>query len=486
VTTADAARRTFGATLVVAARLARLGNRLRLDARLVDGTGSRVLRRLPPEDHPLEALSLQEGAVEAVAGLLELKVAPGERHVLQQGNTAVGGAYALYLQARGHLQRFERAENVDTAISLLQKTLEQDPAYALAYAALGEAYWRLYELQKRPELVTLARDNCRKALGLNDLLAPVYVTLGMLERGTGRPEAALADLQRALDRDPRSADALREMGWAHQALGRPEQAEQALRNALDLRPSDWATHNYLGRVYLSKGRLAEAEAEFRRVVLLTPDNPRGYTNLGSICYRQGRLEEAETMLQRSVEIRPTAAALSNLGTTRFFLGRYEEAAQAFEKAVELSPRDASARLNLGRAYFVAPGMRERSRAPLGQALALLEQESAVNPREAGLIAGQADAHAMLGHAKQARALSARAVALAPDDADVLAVVASVDETFGDRAAALQKISRAVANGYPRWEVERDPALRALREDPRFADVLTGVTPTPVEKEKKPQ
>ena len=192
------------------------------------------------------------------------------------------------------------------------------------------------------------------------------------------------------------------------------------------------------------------------------------------------------MLRRSVEIRPTAAALSNLGTTRFFLGRYEEAAQVFEKAVELSPRDATARLNLGRAYFVAPGMREKSRAPLGQALALLEQESAVNPREAGLIAGQADAHAMLGHAKQARALSARAVALAPDDADVLAVVASVDETFGDRAAALQKISRAIANGYPRWEIERDPALRALREDPRFADVLTGVTPTPVEKEKKPQ
>jgi eukaryotic-like serine/threonine-protein kinase len=486
VTTADAARRTLGATLVVAARLARFGNRLRLDARLVDGTGSRVLRRLPPEDHPLEALSLQEGVVEAVAGLLELKVAPGERHVLQQGNTAVGGAYALYLQARGHLQRFERAENVDTAISLLQKALEQDPGYALAYAGLGEAYWRLYELQKRPELVTLARDNCRKALGLNGLLAPVYVTLGMLERGTGRPEAALADLQRALDRDPRSADALREMGRAHQALGRPEQAEKALKTALGLRPSDWATHNYLGAVYLSKGRLAEAEAEFRRVVLLTPDNPRGYTNLGAVCYQQGRLEEAEAMLRRSVEIRPTAAALSNLGTTRFFLGRYEEAAQAFEKAVELSPRDASARLNLGRAYFVAPGMREKSRAPLGQALALLEQESAVNPREAGLIAGQADAHAMLGHAKPARALSARAVALAPDDADVLAVVASVDETLGDRTAALQKLSRAIANGYPRWEIERDPSLEALRRDPRFADVLKGVTPTPVEREKKPQ
>ena len=151
VTTADAAKRAFGATLVVAAHVARLGNRLRLDARLVDGTGSRVLRRLPPEDHPLEALSCRPGVVEAVAGLLELPIASGERQVLRQGNTAVEGAYALYLQARGYVQRFERAENLENALSLLQKALEQDPWDALAYSALGETYWRLYELQKRPE-----------------------------------------------------------------------------------------------------------------------------------------------------------------------------------------------------------------------------------------------------------------------------------------------------------------------------------------------
>ena len=243
----------------------------------------------------------------------------------------------------------------------------------------------------------------------------------MIHRGTGRPEEALADLQRALDRDPRSAEAYRETGRVHQSLGRTKEAEDAFRHAAELRPSDWAVHNYLGALCLAENRLAEAEVEFRRVVLLTPDNPRGYTNLGAVCYQQGRLDEAETLFRRSVEIRPTAAALSNLGTTRFFLGRYEEAALALEEAVKRSPRDGSARLNLGRAYFVAPGTRGRSRAPLEEALALLEQETAVNPRDASLIAGAADAHAMLGHGKQARALSARAVALAPDDAAVLAV-----------------------------------------------------------------
>ncbi len=486
VTTVDAARRTFGATLVVAARLARLGNQLRLDAQLVDGTGSRVLRRLPPEDHPLEALSLQQGVVEAVAGLLELKVAPGERRVLQQGNTAVGGAFALYLQARGHLQRFERAENLENALSLLQKALEQDPGYALAYAALGEAYWRLYELQKRPELVALAQENCRKAIGLNDLLAPVHVTLGMIHRGTGKADEALADLQRALDRDPRSAEALREKGRAHSALGQTKEAEQAFRDALELRPSDWATHNYLGALMLTDGRLEAAEAEFRRVIALTPDNPRGYTNAGAVCFRQGRLEDAEALFRRSAEIRPTASALSNLGTTLYYRGRYGEAAEALEKAAKLNDRQMAVWLNLGRTLYESPARRPDARAPLERAVALAEEQLRVNPRDAALLADLADAHVMLGHAGQASELSARALKLAPDDGDVLRTIAEVDEALGRREAALQKIGRALAAGYPRWQVERSPSLAALREDPRFAEVLKGVAPTPVEKEKKPQ
>ena len=486
VTTADAARRTFGATLVVTSGLRRLGDRLRLDARLMDATGERVLRRLPPEDHPLEALSLQEGFVLAVADLLELPVAAGERRVLQQGNTGVGGAYAQYLQARGHLQRFERAENLENALSLLQKALEQDPSYALAYAGLGEAYWRLYELQKRPELVALAQDNCRKAIGLNDLLAPVHVTLGMIHRGTGKAQEALADLQRALDRDPRSADALREKGRAHSALGQMKEAEQAFRGALDLRSSDWATHNFLGALLLTGGRLEEAEAEFRRVTVLTPDNPRGYTNAGAVCFREGRLEDAEALFRRSAEIRPTAAALSNLGTTLYYRGRFGEAAEALEKAAKLNDRQMAVWLNLGRTLYESPARRPDARAPLERTVALAEEQLRVNPRDASLLADLADAHVMLGHAGKAGDLSARALKLAPGDGDVLHTSAEVDEALGRREAALEKVGRAVAAGYPRWQVERSPSLAALRQDPRYQEVMQRVGPTPVEKEKKPQ
>ena len=89
----------------------------------------------------------------------------------------------------------------------------------------------------------------------------------------------------------------------------------------------------------------------------------------------------------------------------------------------------------------------------------------MNPRDAGLLADLADAHAMLGHAGPARELSARALKLAPDDSDVLYTSAEVDELLGHREAALQKVGQALAAGYPRWEIERSPSFTALRRGP---------------------
>jgi hypothetical protein len=80
---------------------------------------------------------------------------------------------------------------------------------------------------------------------------------------------------------------------------------------------------------------------------------------------------------------------------------------------------------------------------------------------------------MLGHAGQAIALARRALLRAPADPDVLAVAAAVDEALGRRAAALEKIAAALAAGYPRWVVERDPTFAALRQDARFGALADG-------------
>ena len=219
VTSAGAARRLFGATLVITGSVQRSGSLVRLTANLVDATSLRQLRSIAVDGRVEDVSLLQDGVVSRVVQMLEVELSPEAKRVLTAGGTSVADAYQLYAEGRGNLLRYEQAEKLETAIGLFQQALQRDPAYALAYAGLGEAYWRQYHLTKRPESAELAQKACRRALELNDLLAPVHVTLGLVHNGTGHPDEALADFGRALDLDPASPDALTGLGRALRGEG---------------------------------------------------------------------------------------------------------------------------------------------------------------------------------------------------------------------------------------------------------------------------
>jgi serine/threonine-protein kinase len=468
VTSAAAARRAFGVNLVVTGSLQRAGDRVRLTANLVDAVTLRQLRSLTPFDTAVADLALlQDQVAGGVARMLELELDSRAQQVLAAGGTRDASAYDLYLKGKGHLVRYEAAEGVERAVTAFQQAIQRDASFALAYAGLGEAYWRQYELASAAESVELAQKACRRALELNDLLAPVHVTLGLLHVGTGRAAEAAQDFHRALALDPASGEALLGLASAQTALGRTKEAEATYRKAIEQRPGYWGGYNELGKFYARQQRYAEAVASFRKVIELTPDNQRGYSNLGAIHHLAGRYDEALAALRRSMEIRPTAAAASNIATIEFFEGRYAAAARALEQALKLGSSDYRVWYNLAAAYYWAPGERERSRTAFERALALGDQARATNPRDAPLLSTLADCHAHLGQAGRARELLAQALRLAPDEGEVLFQAAGVVEFLGDRARALALVKKALDSGYSRDEIARAPNMEALRADPRF-------------------
>ena len=474
VQSADAARRAFGVTLVVTGNVQRLGDRLRINVSLVDAARQKQLRAVGPRDCRPDDLALQDQVLDDVVRMLELALDSGEQQALHQGGTSVGSAHALYLQARGHLQRYDQKPSVEKAISLFQEALQQDPEYALAYAGLGEAQWRLYGLTRAAAHVELARKASERALQHNDLLAPVHLTLGLIRAGTGEAQTALADFDRALALDPANVDAVRQKAVAYQALGRTQDAETLYQRAVQLQPRYWGNHSHLGVFYYRHGRYAEAEAAFRKVIELVPDNPRGHSSLGLVLHTAGgRDKEAIAALEHSLALGATYAAAANLGMIEFSHGRYKKAARAYEKAVELGGPDYRLWRNLGVSYFWAEGEKAKAPEALRRAIELGEKELAVNPKNAALLADLGDCHALIGDAGRARAHLKQALLLAPDDVEVLRTVAAAYEQVSDRDTALRWITRALQLGYPRVGVEDDPGLAALRADPRFPRAAAG-------------
>ncbi len=477
VRSASGAGRALGVTLAISGTVQRTDDHLLLTAILEDAQRSRTLRAATARS--------AEGLAQAVVRMLELELGPEARAALRATGTGVAEAAALSAQAiaytpyamgRTALERYEESQALEHAIGLFNQALERDPRYALAHAGLGEAYWRLYQNEKRAELAILAEGHCKRALDLDDLLAPAWITLGMVRLGTGRAEEALEDFQRALDRDPRSPAAHRERGYALERLGRFEEAEATYRRATELRPDYWSNYSYLGAFLASRGRAAEAEAAFRQALERAPDNARAWRNLGAALYYQGRTTDAEAAWLRSMELRPSAAGASNLAALQFYEGRYSEAAETLRAATHDGTRDYRIWRNLGSALYWAPGRREEATAAYGRAVELAEEQRAIDPSDAHLLIELADSLAMLGEREKARSTAREALDMGPVDGHVAVTAAGLYEHLGDRESALRWVEAALRAGHPPDEIDADPGLDGVRSDPRYLDLTTRMSP----------
>jgi serine/threonine protein kinase/Tfp pilus assembly protein PilF len=460
------ARQLFGVALAITGSVQRGEDRVRLTINLVDAQTLRQISARAVDAESRDLTTLQDGVVIQVAELVGIPLPLEAKQVLSSGRTATPGAYAFYLQGRGYLQRYEDRQNIETAIDLFKRAVEQDPKYALAYAGLGEAYWRKYDQTKEAKWADEARKSYDTAIQLGGKQAPVYVTLAMIYRGTGRYTEAVQQLQQALEIDPVNAAAYQELGNLYQAMGKRQEAEATFKKAIEIRPNYWAAYNDLGAFYYRSSRYADAAAQFHRVIELTPDNARGYSSLGAMDLLLKRYDESKAMLEKSVAIKPNQAAYTNLGNLYFYQDQYSQAAAYFERAVQMNGRDSLLWHNLASAYQWS-SQREKARAAFERTAELAEEQRRVNPNRPNVLMDLADCYSMLDQPERSRGLLEQALKLAPNDVPIMFNAGVVYEQLGNRDRALQWIGKAIRGGYSRDLIDKAPSLADLRTDPRF-------------------
>jgi serine/threonine-protein kinase len=470
-TSAKDAERALGVNLVITGSVQRDASHVHLTANLVNANTLRQLRSREITRPAGEVANLQEAVVQEVAGMLQLELGTRERQVLAAGETSASGAYDYYLQARGHLQR-RGGGDIDQAMEMFQRAIALDPKYALAYAGLGEAYWWKYRITRDTQWVEPAQKNCKTALQLNDQLAPVYVTLGIINEGTGQHEDAIKAFQRALQLDPINPSAYAELAGVYEATGRLDEAESTFKKAAQWRPGDWTSASVLGAFYFRRGRYPEAITYFRQVTELAPDNAAGYSNLGSVYFSAGQYEEAAVNFKKSLALRPTANAYTSLGTMYFFMDRCAEAVPMMEKAVEMAPKSEQLWGNLGDAYSCPPADQAKGTQAYQRALQLGQERLAVNAKDADVLGRVALYQARLGNPASLVNI-AKARQLAPENRQVVWHATLVYELAGKRDLALEALQAALKAGQAADEVRHEPTLAKLRADPRFTRLMAG-------------
>jgi tetratricopeptide (TPR) repeat protein len=89
----------------------------------------------------------------------------------------------------------------------------------------------------------------------------------------GKREAAAAELEKAVARDPKFPEAHCNLGVQYAQLGRLQEAAAEFQRAIALDPSSSNSHYNLGLVYFQAGDVLQAERSARRALQVSGNNP---------------------------------------------------------------------------------------------------------------------------------------------------------------------------------------------------------------------
>ncbi|MCK7592735.1 hypothetical protein [Pseudomarimonas salicorniae] len=251
----------LGVAHVMEGAVQRAGQRVRINAQLIDARTDAHLwaetfdRELKPES----VFEIQSEIARAIASALNSKLGVAAEPGGVDPPTRSPVAYEAYLRARQGRESWARGA-IDARIALYRQAVEADPDFAVAMAELGREYANRFWYQtRRDEDRRTSREWIDRALALRP--DDPVVRLALAEhyyRAELDWEAALAELGRAEEGLPGSAELVAIRGYVLRRVGKPQAAIAALLRAARLDPRSWTPAQTLFETYLLIGRMEEA------------------------------------------------------------------------------------------------------------------------------------------------------------------------------------------------------------------------------------
>ncbi len=376
-----------------------------------------------------------------------------------------------YLLGRSYFARYDRTEDVESAIQLFNELVERDPKSAPYHAGLGEAYWHKYGHTQKTEWKDRAARSANRAFELDRESTEAHLTLGMIHQGMGRNWEAIAEFREVLNSKPLNVEARQGLGRAYQALSRFGEAEAILIESVKLAPNNWDTHRLLGYFHYQRGRYAIAIAELEKAVDLTPDNLKALNSLGYVLYMAGEFDSALKKYERTVElgkqekvgkssVRPYYGALANLSEIHLEEGEYKQAERYLQESIECNGNWHTPWGILGEVYYARDGPKA-SRPFFERAVELAKGFLDVKSGNDATIAYLAGFHARLGHREEA--IDAINRPLSSENPRVLARCGEVYGMLDRTEQALTLLRKAIQRGFLPQVLRRKPGLKQLTD-----------------------
>jgi TolB-like protein/Flp pilus assembly protein TadD len=219
------------------------------------------------------------------------------------------------------------------------------------------------------------------------------------------------------------------------------------------------------------GVLEEADEQSRRALELAPGSSDAHAARGFVQFQLGELDAAEESFGQAMRLDPLQfESRYFLGRIRFQQGRHEEAARLFDEALE-AQEDYQAAF-FGAQAREAQGHTEDATRHYKAALEVAERHMDLNPDDPRAATMRAVSLCRLGRLEEGKEWAERALVIDPADAGVRYNVACLFALEDEPERAIDCLEEAIAAGFGNREwIGQDPDLAALRDDPRFQELI---------------
>lgn len=206
-------------------------------------------------------------------------------------------AYEFYLQGLYHYNQYTMDE-MEKAVACCKRALARQPDFALAYALIASCSIALGGYI-HPRYYQIAKQTAFKAIQLNAALIEPHLSLAMVKAFYDYDwSGAMSSIQKALELDIRSAEALRMKGIIEIIMGQGEKSIYSHELATKYDPMNTLFINSQGWALDYSGRFEAARREYLRTLDIDPNFRPAMESLGFSFIYEEKWEEAEDWLVR--------------------------------------------------------------------------------------------------------------------------------------------------------------------------------------------
>lgn len=306
--------RELGVDYILEGSVRRNGEKARVSAQLIRVKDQTHLWARNYDRDVKDLIEVQDDLGKAIAAQVQANLTPQRESELSETRTVNPEAYDRYLRGRYYWNK-RTPEGIKESIGYYRQATDLDTDFALAYAALADAYniGNIVGAYSAKESLPLAKAAAEKAIQLDSSLAEAHAALGMaLSHYDFDFPGAEREFQKALQVNPNSA-------YAHlfysncylMPMGRVEEAIAENKKALELDPLSLPINNFMAESYRFAGDYKDAYAQYQHTIAMDPTFPLAHEYLSWFLIETGKYEAAITEHQKTMLLSGASPAVAS-------------------------------------------------------------------------------------------------------------------------------------------------------------------------------